>query len=101
MGCREVLPVHILLALSRCEKTPAGELLMLCGVDGDALLTRTVEYLQWEMRNGVKRKKEAATTKLLEQFSEDLVLKAGNMDPVMGCTEAGKLPKIMPEKPEQ
>ena len=84
LGCREVLPVHILLALSRCGETPAGELLMLCGVDGDALLTRTVEYLHWEAKNGVKRKKEATATKLLEQFSEDLVLKAGNLDPVMG-----------------
>ena len=84
MGSREVVPIHILLALSRREKTPAGELLMLCGVDGDTLLTRTVEYLQWEMKNGVKRKKEAAMTKLLEQFSEDLILKAGKLEPVMG-----------------
>ena len=84
LGSREVEPIHILLAMSRRERIPAGELLMLCGVDGDTLLTRTVEYLQWQTRGSVKRKKEAAMTKLLEQFSEDLILKADLMEPIIG-----------------
>ena len=32
----------------------------------------------------MRGKKEAVTTKLLEQFSEDLILKASGMDPVIG-----------------
>jgi ATP-dependent Clp protease ATP-binding subunit ClpC len=35
-------------------------------------------------RESVKRKKEGFHTKLLEQFSEDLVAKAATMDPVIG-----------------
>ena len=81
---REVSPIHVLLALSRSGNTPAGELLLLNGVDGDELFNRTVDYLRWEAEAPARRKKEAAMTKLLEQFSEDLILKAGNMDPVIG-----------------
>ena len=84
LGCREVTPVHILLALSRSGAAAAGELLLLNGVDGEELFTRTVEYLRWEQEAPARRKKEAAMTKLLEQFSEDLILKAGTMDPVIG-----------------
>ncbi len=84
LGCREIEPIHILLAMSRGRKIPAGELLMLCGVDGDTLLTRTVEYLQWRTQTCVKGNKEAAMTKLLEQFSEDLIMKAELMAPVIG-----------------
>ena len=84
LGSRAVKPIHILLAISRWEATPAGELLALCGVDGDTLMTRTVEYLRWQTPGGVKGKKEAAMTKLLEQFSQDLIAKAELMDPVIG-----------------
>ena len=84
LGSREVSPIHLLLALSRLETGPAAELLLLSGVDGDLLFNRTMEYMRWEAEAPARRKKEAAMTKLLEQFSEDLVLKAGNMEPIIG-----------------
>ena len=83
-GQREVAPVHVLLALTRQPGAETREILHLNGVEADALFTRTVEYLQWEAEPSVKRKKEAAETKLLEQFSEDLIQKASGMDPVIG-----------------
>ena len=82
---KEISPMHLLLALSRRRTTTtAGELLRLHGVDPAELFSRTVETLQWESKMNVKRKKEATVTRLLEQFSEDLLLKAGTMDPVIG-----------------
>ncbi len=81
---REILPVHLLLALARRQASGAGELLRLSGISADALFTHTVEYMHWESTSPARGKKEAVTTKLLEQFSEDLVQKAANMDPVIG-----------------
>ncbi len=83
-GSREIRPDHILLAMARQEDCGAGELLRLCGVSADALFTHTVEHLRWEQTAPAKGKKEAVTTKLLEQFSEDLVAKAATMEPVIG-----------------
>ncbi len=83
-GCREVEPYHLLLAMARQEGSGAGELLKVNGVSAEALFTHTVEYLRWEQSASVKGKKEAVTTRLLEQFSEDLVSKASTMDPVIG-----------------
>ena len=80
----QVDTVHVLLALLRHEKTAARELLLLCDVDAQELFGRTVDYLQWGPVKPVANKKEAVATKLLEQFSEDLILKAGTMDPVIG-----------------
>ncbi len=84
LGSREICPVHVLLALTRRRKGAAAELMAMNGVDQDTLFTRTVEYMQWEREAPTRRKKEAAATKLLEQFSEDLIAKAGNMEPVIG-----------------
>ena len=84
MGSRDIKPAHVLLAITRWEKNAAGELLMLNGVDRNELFTRTIDFLRWETDSPVKRKKEAVVTKLLEQFSEDLILKSGSMDPVIG-----------------
>ena len=84
LGCREVRPIHVLLALSRREKGAAMELLALSGVERGELFTRTVEFLRWETQIPIRRKKEAVMTKLLEQFSDDLILKAESMDPVIG-----------------
>ena len=81
---RQIEPVHLLMAMARQENSTAGQLLQFAGISGDALLTHTVEYLRWETGTGVKGKKEAVNTKLLEQFSEDLVAKAANMEPVIG-----------------
>ncbi len=79
----QVEPMHLLLALLRQQKTGAGELLILNGVDREALFTRTVELLQWT-HQPEQKEKEAVRTKLLEQFSEDLLQKAVTMDPVIG-----------------
>ena len=79
-----VEPAHILLSLLRQKKTAAGELLILSAVDREELFSRTVETLRWQQENTKTNQKEAVTTKLLEQFSEDLLLKASTMDPVIG-----------------
>ncbi len=81
---REVKPHHLLIAMARQPDCAAGELLEINGVSADALFTHTVEYLRWEQSALGKGKKEAVTTRLLEQFSEDLVAKASSMDPVIG-----------------
>ena len=81
---REIQPHHLLLAMARRETSAAGELLQLNGVSADALFTHTVDYLRWEQTATVKGKKEAVTTRLLEQFSEDLIAKASTMEPVIG-----------------
>ena len=76
-----VEPVHILLSMLRQEKSAARELLILGSVDTEALFHQTVDTLGRQNDNA---QKEAVTTKLLEQFSEDLVLKASTMEPVIG-----------------
>ncbi len=83
-GSREIRPMHLLLAMARQEASPAGELLLLNGISADALFTHTVEYMRWEQGAPVKGKREAVSTKLLEQFSEDLIMKASSMEPVIG-----------------
>ena len=82
LGRRSVDVGHILLALLRHRDGGAGELLSLCGADADGIFTETLEFLR--QTPAVKRKKEGITTKLLEQFSEDLILKAQSMEPVIG-----------------
>ena len=84
LGQREISVLHILLSLLRQEKCSARELLLLSTVDVQDLFSRTVDYLQWEETMQVKNKKEAVNTKLLEQFSEDLIQKAVSMEPVIG-----------------
>ena len=84
LGSRKVETVHIFLAMLRQSKTSAGDILILNHVDPQELFSRTVEYLQWNRSRPVQEKKEAVTTKLLEQFSEDLIQKAVNMEPVIG-----------------
>lgn len=83
-GKREIEPGDILLALARQEHSPAAELLRLNGIGTDVLFTHTVDYLRWEGVPSRSEKKEAFVTKLLEQFSEDLVQKASGMEPVIG-----------------
>ncbi len=84
LGAREVGCVHLLIALLRQEKCAARDLLVLMGVDREELFTRTVDYLRFRPKVERKIKKEGKTTKLLEQFSEDLIAKAANMEPVIG-----------------
>ena len=81
---REIKPHHILLAMARREGTAAAELLQLSGVSADVLFTHTMDYLRWEQQTLPRGKKEAVTTRLLEQFSEDLIARASTMEPVIG-----------------
>ena len=83
-GSREVRPVHVLLSLTRKEQSTAGELLRMSGVDQETLFSNTVEYMRWEATASAEGKKEAVATKLLDQFSEDLIAKASAMEPVIG-----------------
>ena len=81
---RQIGVLHIMLALLRQEKAAARQLLGIAQVDPNDVFTKTVDSLRWEPRQTVKSKKEAVSTKLLEQFSEDLVQKAAAMEPVIG-----------------
>ena len=83
-GDKEIFPEHILLALTRAEHATATQLLRLCGVDPAVVFSKAVEYKMLGYRGPIKRKREGMATKLLEQFSEDLVAKAATMDPVIG-----------------
>ena len=83
-GKRSIKSLHILLSLMRLERSNAVELMTLANIDPNEVFTQTIHYLQWEEKAPVKSKKEAVSTKLLEQFSEDLILKASSMDPVIG-----------------
>ena len=75
-----VEPVHIFLSLLRREHAAAGSILRIYGIDTQELFHKTVEHIQI----GSNEKKEADHLRLLEQFSEDLIQKASNMDPVIG-----------------
>ena len=81
---REIENIHILLALTRREKAAAREMLLFSGIDPDQLFTQAIIQLENRTQDSAKRKKEAVTTKLLEQFSEDLIQKAATMEPVVG-----------------
>ena len=80
---REISAKHMLLALARREESTAGELLIFNGIDPADLFSAAVEQVQWDGIMNDKRKKGAVSMKLLEQFGEDLVLRAGNMEPVV------------------
>ena len=84
LNSREVQGIHILLSLLRREKTSARDLLILSNVDTQELFSHTVDYLKWADKGKQQRNKEAVNTKLLEQFSEDLISKAVSMEPVIG-----------------
>ena len=84
LSSREICPRHLLMAMARQENSGAGELLRISGVSADALFTHMVDIGRWEQQIPPKGKKEAVATRLLEQFSEDLITKASSMDPVIG-----------------
>ena len=81
---RQITPVHVLLSITRQAPEGVEELLGLLGLSCQTLFSHTVEFLQWEEVSSLKRKKEAVTMKLLEQFSEDMIQKAATMEPVIG-----------------
>ena len=80
---RKIGPDHVLLALSRREQSQAGEILMLNGIHPETLFSAAVEQTKQQIRQE-KRNKGVSALKLLEQFGEDLVAKAGNLEPVIG-----------------
>ena len=81
-GKREIGKEHIFLALIRLENTTAAAILEICTRCADGLFTSAVEYLLPTSAAG--NKKEVGRTKLLDQFSEDLIAKASTLDPVIG-----------------
>ena len=84
MRSRSVQSIHILLSLLRQERNCAAQLLILCGVDSRELFSQTIDYLRMKPQIKQITQKEGLSTKLLDQFSEDLILKASNMEPVIG-----------------
>ena len=84
LGSRTVEPLHILLALLRSEKGEAKQLLTIIDADMNALFTRAIDCAPWDNGETVRAKKEESATKLLDQFSEDLMLKVSSMEPVIG-----------------
>ena len=77
-----VEPVDIFLSMLRRENCGAGQLLRIYGVDAGILFHQTVECAR--VPSNGNEMKEAASMRLLEQFSEDLIVKAGSMEPVIG-----------------
>ena len=84
LNARAVGPGHLLLALMREGGADVHELLSLCQVDENKLFTAGLAYLSDQGIGEQKRKKEGSATKLLDQFSVDLIAKAQSMDPVIG-----------------
>ena len=82
LGTTQVRPMHLLLALTRRHESTAVLVLRIAGADPDALFTMGLEC-RFRM-DGRRRSKEGSSMKLLDQFSEDLLLKASSMDPVIG-----------------
>ena len=80
---KQIRSKHMLLSLARRETSSAGELLVLNGIDLSELFSAAVDQVYWESDSHMKRNKEAVSTKLLEQFGEDLILKAGSLEPVV------------------
>ena len=82
LGSGQVRPVHLLLSLTRRHESTAVMVLRIAGADPDELFTMGLEC-RFRME-GRRRSKEGISMKLLDQFSEDLLLKAASMDPVIG-----------------
>lgn len=83
MNRAAVSPCHVLLGLLRRPDTEGWNMLGLCSADRDKLFTQALEFLSAKPRS-MKEKKEATATKLLEQYTTDLIVKAQDMDPVIG-----------------
>ncbi len=81
-GQRRVKPEHILLSVLRQQGCAAQQLLALSDLEPNTLFTGVLRYQAGAQ--GLEKEKEGVNTKLLEQFSEDLIQKAAAMDPVIG-----------------
>ena len=82
--CRQIGATHIFLSMLRVEHTSAQCILLLSNIDAQELFSNTVEQVYWSAARLHKNPREANDLKLLEQFSEDLLLKAVSMEPVIG-----------------
>ena len=83
-GCTKIRCSHVFLSLLRGEESGAQRLLSLFCKDRNELFTQTITCIRRLEQPRQENLKEAVKTKLLEQFSEDLLLKAAEMDPVIG-----------------
>ncbi|MBQ7415884.1 MAG: ATP-dependent Clp protease ATP-binding subunit [Oscillospiraceae bacterium] len=84
LNARIVATGHVLLSLLRLGTDSVHEVLAICGVDENELFTAGLAYLSDQGADGTKRKKEGTATKLLDQFSVDLITKAQSLEPVIG-----------------
>ena len=83
LGEKQVKVMHLLLSLLRRERTEALQLLEILQVDRAALFSNAVA----QARKQPVIRKEESVMKLLEQFSEDLLVKAQTMEPVIAREE--------------
>ena len=81
---KQIGQIHILLALLRQERSAAWEFLLLNHVDPYELFNCAVEERKNEAIHHEKTVREVGAMKLLEQFGEDLLMKAIHMEPVIG-----------------
>lgn len=79
-----VLPEHLLVAMLRQPQCTAARLLQAGGTDLDGLFTDLYLMLDGQICRPVER---GTSMRLLEQFCEDMVEKAGRMEPVIGREE--------------
>ena len=84
LRAKQIEQIHILLAMLRREQSAAWELLALNHVDTHELFSCAVEQINGGAKCYEKTVKEAVSTKLLEQFGEDLLMKSVHMEPVIG-----------------
>ena len=81
-GSGRIRPEHVLLALARQQEASGRQLMELSGICVDGVFTQTIDRVNRHREE--KRKGKVETTKLLEQFSEDLLEKASSMEPIIG-----------------
>ena len=81
---KQIDQFHILLSILRTERCGAWNILVLNNIDTQELFSYTVDYLRNGKHHQIKMSREAVSTKLLEQFGDDLLLKAVHMEPVIG-----------------
>ena len=82
-GNHKVLDLHLLLGVLQRRGCGAARMMSVCQVDMDAVFSRAMDYLRRSSAMQQERK-ENTEMKLLEQFSEDLIVKSSCMDPVIG-----------------
>ncbi len=83
-GSRRIWPEHVLLAMARQQDASARQILEMSGVCVDGVFTETIDRVNQHHQVEEKRKRKVEPTKLLEQFSEDLLEKAASMEPIIG-----------------